>query len=155
MSLKSDWCIVRCCRLLCEIDMIASKLANTNNECWWPLRKFFGPLKGKNHVCKNTFFENFNSFRAKNCLWVGIKSEKLPLAYVCVFIIWLKCRAMLPFALGDRYGPKQACKHQRVLVTRRKIFRTTQRQTSRSQKHNFWGFQTTSSQILPLSGYQI
>ena len=39
---------------------------------------------------------------------------------------------MLSFALGDRYDPKQTCKHQqRVLVARRKFFRTTQRQTSR------------------------
>ena len=69
--------------------------------------------------------------------WESIKTEKWPIAYVCAFIIWLKCRAMFPFALGDRYGPKQACKHQqRVLVAGRKNFRTTQRQTTRFDTHS-------------------
>ena len=101
------------------------------------------------------FLENHVQQHTPQPDWESIKTEKWPIAYVCAFIIWLKCRAMLPFALGDRYGPKQACKHQqRMLVAGRKIFRTTQRQTSCSQKHNFWEFQTTQSQKLPLSGYQ-
>ena len=84
---------------------------HTHNVCWWPLENFLGPFKVKHHVCKNTIFEDFNQFRAKNCLWMGMKSKKWPLAYVCDCKMWLKCRAMLMFALGDRYGVNQTNKH--------------------------------------------
>ena len=92
----------------------------------------------------------------QNFLKTTKKRKKSPPVHVYKDIMRLGRRTMLPFALRDRYGPKQACKHQqRVLVAGRKIFRTTQRQTSRSQKQNFGGFQITQSQKLPLSGYQI
>ena len=145
-----QWFEVRC------VPLILNNVLHTHIMGVGPLKIFQNSLKCKHFMKIAPFLENHVQQHTPQPDWESIKTEKWPIAYVCAFIIWLKCRAMLPFALGDRYGLKQACKHQqRVLVAHRKILRTTQRQTSRSQKHKFWGFQTTQSQKLPLSGYQI
>ena len=136
--------------------MILSNYPNTHNGCWWLIEIFFADSKVSHHIHKISLFLTILGDFSENPLKTSKKHKKLLSAHVCSHIMRLGRRTMLPFALGDRYGSKQACKHQqRMLVAGRKILRTTQRQTSRSQTHKFWGFQTTQSQKLPLSGYQI
>ena len=136
--------------------MNLSKSTNTNNRCSRAVENFFRHFKHKHHVHKNTILEDFNPFRATKCLWVGIKFEKWPWAYVCSNKICLTCRAMFLFALGDRYDPNKASKcQQSVCASCRKFFQTIQTQVSCLRKCIFWGIQPIQSQKSPLNGYEM
>ena len=47
----------------------------------------------------------------QNHLKTSKKRKKSPSAHVCQHIMRVRRRAILPFALRDRYDPKQQCKH--------------------------------------------
>ena len=97
-------------------------------------RKFFRGLQSQSSYSQNLFFLTILGDFSENPLKTSKKHEKLLSAHVCKHIMRLRRRTMLPFALADRYDPKQLYKHtQWVLVTYRKIFRGLQSQSSCSQ----------------------
>ena len=141
VSISCDWDVVRYSRLLWEIDMIPSNYANTYNGCWWPIEIFFADSKVSHHIHKISLFLTILGDFSENPLKTSKKHEKLLSAHVCKHIMRLRRHTMLPFALADRYDPKQLYKHtQWVLVTYRKIFRGLQSQSSCSQNLIFWWF---------------
>ena len=65
---KSGWGVVRCSRFLSEIDMITTKLANTQGGFWWPLENFFTPLKPKRFFRFHTHSEGIFGFELSEIL---------------------------------------------------------------------------------------
>ena len=97
-------------------------------------RNFFADSKVSHHIHKISLFLTILGDFSENPLKTSKKHEKLLSAHVCKHIMRLRRRTMLPFALADRYDPKQLYKHtQWVLVTYRKFFRGLQSQSSCSQ----------------------
>ena len=71
-------------------------------------------------------------------LWVGMKLEKWPLAYVLSCRSRLRCRAVLPFAFTDYYDPKQLFTYLGWHVKlRRKFFGTSQSCVSHLENSTF------------------
>ena len=111
VSISCDWDVVRCSRLLWQIDMILSNYTNTHNGCLWPIEKFCADSKVSHHVHKISFFDDFEGCFVQTFLKTSKKHEKSPSAHVCKHIMRLRRRVILQFALRDRYDPKQQCKH--------------------------------------------
>ena len=105
-------------------------------------QKFLGGVQSRRVPQKMAFFMIFGKYWDANKPTSGtIKTQKLPYADVWKCKMCLRRRMGLPFALVDRYDPKQVCKSIGwCMKAYRKFFHGTQVQTWRSPKHNFWSY---------------
>ena len=77
-------------------------------------RKFFRAIWNSVLTSKNALFGRFQT--PKNVIQMGMKTKKSLCTCLCDDKIILKHRMDLPFALGDRYGPKACHKHLQYVV---------------------------------------
>ena len=146
---------MRCRCLFLRIAVILRKSPSTHVGVKKVLEKFFATLKHQYHVHQNSFFEGLKGFHVVICLWGSMKSQKLPLTHVLIFIIRLRYRTMSVFVSTDSYDPKEASKHICwVVECIRKFFRDTQRQRPRSLKHSFWTILDASNGFYLWKGYE-
>ena len=109
---------------------------------FFDISNFFKNRSKSESTSKNGIFMIFGKhWDANKPTSVTIQTQKLPYADVWKCKMCLRRRMDLPFALVDRYDPKQVCKSIAwCMKAHRKVFDGTQVQAWRSPKHNFWSY---------------
>ena len=123
-----------------RIDLLMKIILNTHIMMFWCLEKFLESFEIQKHPQKQLVALTFIKFsESKSSFWEGMKSKKLPSAYVFCFRIRLRPHTTMPFASAPYYDPKQhlPCTTWDVLCSR-KNFQSSRSHASGCEKHKIW-----------------